>query len=175
MAKMKKDVLRGLCRLLFLGARKGVLPSGLVFGLLGFLASGLSAEDIAPTCYVPMPSYYGPGITSLIVFPNPTEGARTVRVVATVITYSPEPGDTHRVARAELCARTESFEEIPGFTQKSMKPSDGSFDSDSEDVYLDLDVSGWPYGNYWIYVVGYDESGMTNPSDSERLTITSGK
>lgn len=172
MARIKRNTLQKICRLLLAGARKGLLPSGLVFGLLGLLASRLTASNSPPiTCYVPAPEYRGPITKSIYAFPNPTGGAKTVRVVATLVGYS----EGQVISGANLFARTESHKEVPGFGPKPMKPKDGSFDSDSEDVYVDLNVSGWAEGDYWIYVSGYNQAGEEGVSGALNLQITKGE
>ncbi len=170
MARLKKEILLRAYRFMLAGARKGLLPSGLVFGLAGLIASGLRADDGVPiTCYAPPPiEYYGPITRSVNAFPNPTVGAKTVRVVATLVGYS----EGQRVAGADLYVRTESHEEVPGAGSKPMKPVDGEFDSDSEDVYLDLNVSDWAPGSYWIHVSGYSETGEEGISYAVNLEVT---
>jgi len=171
MARIKKGILRNLFRLLLAGARRGILPSGMVFGIAGILASGLAASDNPPiTCYVPVPNYYGPMVTRITAFPNPTEGAKTVKVVATLVGYM----EGQRVAGAKLYARKKSGDAVP-FYSEAMKPVDGAFDSDSEDVYLDLEVSGWAGGSYWIYVSGYNQAGEGGISYSLNLEVTPGE
>ena len=136
--------------------------------MLGIVASGLAASDNPPiTCYVPAPDYYGPMVTRITAFPNPTGGASTVRVIATLVGYS--KGQV--VAGANLYARKKSGDAVP-FYSEGMKPVDGAFDSDSEDVYLDLEVSGWAEGTYLLFAAGYDEAGEGGLAGEVTLDVT---
>ncbi len=162
MARLKKEILLRAYRFMLAGARKGLLPSGLVFGLAGLIASGLRADDGVPiTCYAPLPVYSGPVIRSIRALPNPTRGAKTVRVVATLVGYNGE-----RVAGADFYGSFSDYKRIP------MKPTDDAFDSDSEDVYLDLNVSGWAEGIHIVYVQGYNEFEEEGPPERVPLEIT---
>ncbi|MGB9589424.1 MAG: hypothetical protein ACP5QG_00425 [candidate division WOR-3 bacterium] len=60
-----------------------------------------------------------------------------------------------------------------------METFDGAFDSDSEDVYLDLDISDWKKGNYeamiWAYSKGMPQNQPYNWVSYLTIEITPGE
>lgn len=44
----------------------------------------------------------------------------------------------------------------------AMNPVDGAFDSANEQVSITIDTTGWPNGNYLLYVYGWDSSSNSN-------------
>jgi len=159
-----RNLLIWLGKLALGGARKGLLPRGLCLTMVGLAACvhRARAEEIMPTCYAPMPEFYGPSVVQCSVSPNPTAGAKTVRFSAIL---RDTDGNT-LIDRAEL-----SRGEITD-TLLLMKPSDGAFDSDSEEVFLDLDVSGWTAGAYTFYIWAYDAGGFAGQAGWLSLEVS---
>jgi len=189
MVKAKMNLLAGIARALISAMRKGLIPRGLAYPVMGFaislLAAGesglmdtvkagvqkvrgeLSGPGEVPyvLCYKVAPSNRGPAVISLTAVPNPTNGAKTVRVSATLID---DYGNDLGVAGATL-----TMEASPDL---AMKPTDGKFDSDSEDVYLDLEVSSLVInrvtGKYTIAVSGTDNEGAEGGAEFLDIEVT---
>ncbi len=53
-----------------------------------------------------------------------------------------------------------------------MDPSDGAFDSATEDVTADINVSGWAAGSYILHVHGTDSAGNWGATASLVLNVT---
>jgi len=53
-----------------------------------------------------------------------------------------------------------------------MNPSDGTFDSVTEDVAADIAVSGWAAGSYILYVHGNDSAGNWGATEQVILEVT---
>jgi len=161
-ARLKKKILLGACRFIYGAARKRLLPGGLVFGVVGLLAGLARAEYIPPqTCYRMV--ILDPEVMALKVFPNPTGGAENLHVSAIIV----DRGEMALVTGAELRLFT------TGNYDKTwpMEPTDGKFDSDSEEVFLDLDISGLPAGSYYLYVSGIDAKGAQGYPASRQLMV----
>jgi len=182
MARIKRNAIQKVCRFLLAGTRKGFLPSGMVFAITGFLAgrceNQIKGSGTAPEpekeppielvmCYESIPidkGPEGPRVTMAVVSPNPTEGARSVKVEAS-IRFVGNEALRRRIDGAYLRI------DPPNITYR-MNPADGVFDSDSEDAYLELNVSGWEEGEYQLTVFGYSEGIKRLPFDwAEYLTL----
>ena len=127
--------------------RRGFLPRSLVFTLAGLAACAhrTRAEVVIPTCYE-APIDTRPRITGASATPNPTGGADTVRLTATLLAYS--GGMT--ITGADVL--TGLLEDVTA----PVMPVDGAFDSDSEDVFCEVGVSGFAPGPLRVYIVAWD-------------------
>ena len=118
-----------------------------------------------PVCYKPAPP--DPGIIQVSAIPNPSLGADTVRVSAIVmdiVNQRPLSGATLQLFQADTY--DESW---------PMKPLDGKFDSDSEGVFFDLDVSGLAPGDYYLYISSLNEEGDPGTPAYLMLRVTEGE
>ncbi len=167
MARFKNWIVFGACRFAMRAARRGFLPLGAALAIVGLIAgkcekqgknqtAGGEPEEILPpvpdivTCYKPVPAGtlpQGPEITRVDVRPNPTGGARVLRIEANARFPI---GDTTG-KRVDGIYITFSDKTLP------MKPADGEFDSDSEEAYLDIDISAWEKGNHGAMIWAYTE------------------
>ncbi|MEA1894766.1 MAG: S8 family serine peptidase [Euryarchaeota archaeon] len=120
-------------------ASKAVPPSG--DDIIGPMTSGISAE------------------------PNPTNGADSVTLTASISDSTTGNSD---IATAEYFIDTVGADG----TGTSMNPSDGSFNSATEDVTADIDVSGWAAGSYTLYVHGNDSADNWGATASLALEVT---
>lgn len=186
-ASAGKQLLAGIGKALVLVGRRG--PGSIRYPIVGLAISllaasesgligvmktgiqrargGLSTPEEAPNvlCYRVAPSNHGPTVFNLTAVPNPTEGAKTVRVSALLVDdYGNDPG----VAGATLV--------MEGSPDLAMKPTDGAFDSDSEEVYLDLEVSSLVInrvtGKYTIAVSGTDREGAEGGAEFLDIEVT---
>lgn len=110
---------------------------------------GLPSEVASGTT---LPDTEGPAALDVLASPNPTNGAGTVTLNA-IIDDSASGNST--VVMAEYFIDTVG-NDGEGVT---MSASDGAFNSPCEGVWADIDVSGWPYRNYTLYVHGRDSAG----------------
>ncbi len=108
------------------------------------------------------PDTTGPDVVSVDVTPNPTAGALTVSLTAVI------RDDQSTVAAAEYFVDTYGA----GGTGTPMDPTDGSFNSQTESANITIDVSGWAYGTYTLYVRGQDSEGNWGPVSSITLTVS---
>jgi len=159
---------KGLVRVLRGIVRRRLLPRWLGFTAVGLVAGAARAEDYnGPTCYEQLMIFNGPVVTQMAATPNPTAGAKTSRVTATLVDTIGEK----TVARATLF-----IYEYAGFqlidSVAIPRPGDGAFDSDSEDVSCEVDVSNLKPGDYSIYLVGYDAAGERGWAGSLVLQVT---
>jgi len=168
MAKVKRNLILSLAKLLLSGWKKGVLPRRLALSGIGFLLSvGLGSSVSVSCCYVPSEPGPGPRVSQLLANPNPTGGADTVRVEALLVDEDwgdDEPG----VAGAELFL--DSLGQLGEGV--SMVPKDGQFGSDTEWAYLDIDVSAYPPCTLRVFVLGWDVIGQEGQPDSLDIEIT---
>ncbi len=63
---------------------------------------------------------------------------------------------------------TSGHANFPGY---AMSPSDGTFDSVSEEVFDTLDIGNWDAGTYSLYVYGTDAEGQQNTISQENATV----
>lgn len=107
----------------------------------------------------------GPEITILTLNPNPCYGIANVTLSAVA--------DDSNTGWSTIVA-VEYFVDTIGEngTGTSMSPSDGIFDSPIESVYAVINVTGWPLGNYMIYVHGKDSAGYWGNFSSIQLILT---
>lgn len=118
--------------------------------------------------------------TSLLKLGEDTAGPKTYDVSA-------NPNPTHEVGSTTLKAKiddlatgwskiegAEYFVETVGADGNGtpMVASDGFFDSPTEEVRAQLNVTGWSVGNYTIYVHGRDASGIWGNVSSVVLEVT---
>ncbi|MCK5309907.1 MAG: Ig-like domain-containing protein, partial [Thermoplasmata archaeon] len=112
------------------------------------------------------PDLTGPVTSGIDVTPNPTAGAGTVTLTATV-DDSTTGGST--ITEAEY------FVDSVGADGSgiAMTASDGTFNAISEGVEVIIDVSGWADGTYTLYVHGRDSAGNWGATISIVLSVTS--
>ena len=171
MARVKRKLITGLARALLYGWKGGLIPRRLALGGIGFLLSLGTSGGVScvRTCYEPLMNE-GPYVKELFANPNPTGGADTVRVEALLVDEVWDEGSDFGpgVAGAKLFLDSLGYEGngIP------MLPSDGQFGSDSEWVYLNVDVSAYQPGALRIYVRGWDLDYEWGYPDSLDIEIT---
>jgi hypothetical protein len=140
---------------LLVGARRGFIPKGLACLLAGVAASllfGFGADDPPmPTCYAP-PAPRQPMVIKSSVMPNTTGGAGKMTVSALVVNY-----ERQAVTGARFCVMAPAIGDQD--LSFDLLPADGAFDSDSEEVRGEIDLSGMAPGAYSFYIAGYSESG----------------
>ncbi len=174
MAKAGKGLARGMARLLVAWLRKGRIPKALAYPVIG-AAAWLTAAGEETWQYPPeWPMYCraviinrGPAVSNLRAIPNPSGGTRTVRVWATLVDsvggmLAPEP---EKIGVSGAILWTDSIPQGYKGGEK-MFPADGAFDSDSEDVFLDLGITGLASGKHRVFVSGWDTEGMLGEPDS---------
>lgn len=107
----------------------------------------------------------GPVTSDVVAEPNQTNGADTVTLAATISDSS---------TCNSIIAAAEYFVSVTGDdgTGTAMNASDGDFDSATEAVTADINVSGWSVGDYTLYVHGKDESGNWGETSPVVLEVT---
>ena len=125
---------------------------GIIVGAAGILTS---SDDV-----------WGPVPGSVVVTPNPTRGAQSVVISASIS----DVGTGYSAVQAANVIVNSST----GVTMYngSMSSKDGRFDEAIEDVTATLNVASWALGNYTVYVKGQDSSGNWGDSSSTALRIT---
>ena len=108
---------------------------------------------------------FGPVTSDVVASPNPTNGAATVTLTATI-------SDTSTCN--SIIAAAEYFVNAIGDngTGTAMNASDGAFDAVTEAVTAEIDVSGWSVGNYTLYVHGKDVAGNWGETSVVVLEVT---
>jgi hypothetical protein len=113
----------------------------------------------------PGPDTTGPETTNVVANPNPTNGANTVTLTANV--------DDSTTGNSIIAAAEYFVDTVGGDgTGTAMSASDAAFDSITEGVTADIDVSGWAVGNYTLYVHGKDAAGNWGGTESVVLEVT---
>jgi hypothetical protein len=107
----------------------------------------------------------GPVTTDVLASPNPTNGAETVTLTATI---SDSTTGDFGIAAAEYFVNAVGDDG----TGTAMSASDGVFNSATEAVTANIDVSGWAVGSYTLYVHGKDEAGNWGEPSSVVLQVT---
>jgi subtilisin/minor extracellular protease Epr len=107
----------------------------------------------------------GPMTSDVSADPDPTNGADSVTLTASISDSTTGNSD---IAEAEYFIDTVGA----NGTGTSMNPSDGTFDSVTEDVAADIDVSGWAAGSYTLYVHGNDSAGNWGATEQVGLEVT---
>ncbi|NOQ33805.1 MAG: S8 family serine peptidase [Methanosarcinales archaeon] len=107
----------------------------------------------------------GPMTSNVSVDPDPTNGADSVTLTASISDSTTGNSD---IAEAEYFVDTIGTDG----TGTSMNPSDGTFDSVTEDVAADIAVSGWAAGSYTLYVHGNDSAGNWGATEQVILEVT---
>lgn len=99
-----------------------------------------------------LPDTEGPAALDVLASPNPTNGASTVTLTATI---DDSASGNSTIVMAEY------FIDAVGSngSGETLSASDGSFNSPCEEVWADIDVSEWEYDNYTLYVHGRDSAG----------------
>jgi fibronectin type 3 domain-containing protein len=107
----------------------------------------------------------GPVTSNVVADPNPTDGATSVTLTASV---DDSTSGNSSIYAAEYFVGTvgEDGNGTP------MSASDGAFDSSTEEVIASIDVSGWAIGTYTIYVHGMDAVGNWGTTSSVVLEVT---
>ena len=107
----------------------------------------------------------GPVTPNVVAVPNPTNGADTVTLTATISDSS---------TCNSIIGDAEYFVNVIGDSENgtAMNTSDGTFNEVTEAVTADINVSGWPLGDYILYVHGKDEAGNWGETSSVVLEIT---
>jgi hypothetical protein len=106
----------------------------------------------------------GPAVLSIGANPNPTRGAETITLTSLIDDLT---------SGSSMVVAAEYFVDTVGSSGSgvSMSASDGAFDSLSENVRADINVSGWTYGNYTLYVHGRDSAGNWGDMVSVLLNV----
>jgi endogenous inhibitor of DNA gyrase (YacG/DUF329 family) len=107
----------------------------------------------------------GPITSDVSVDPDPTNGADSVTLTASISDSTTGNSD---IVTAEYFVDTVGADG----TGTSMNPSDGAFNSATEDVTADIDVSGWAIGSYTLYVHGNDSAGNWGATEQVVLKVT---
>jgi hypothetical protein len=106
----------------------------------------------------------GPDVTVPVANPNPTLGATIVTLTATAT----DPGSESNIASAEYFINGDPGVGL-GFP---MQAADGAFDSPSEALTGDIDVSGWPNVGFRLYVRAQDTAGNWGAARFVRLQVS---
>ncbi|MEJ2210905.1 MAG: hypothetical protein P8129_17960, partial [Anaerolineae bacterium] len=106
-----------------------------------------------------------PDVTNVLAAPNPTGGASLVTLTATAT----DPGSLSNVVAAEYYVNGD-----PGVGNAiPMQAADGAFDSPTENLTVDISVSGWPNVGFRLYVRAQDAAGnWTTPVPFVRLQVS---
>lgn len=129
----------------------------------------------ARTLSAPYKLPFGPDAIEITATPDLVVAGDTVRVTARVDdsrlnrtpqpqTGAPPPPNTQNVASARVY-----FDKLPweaGAVPQAMSASDGSFNSGSEAVQVDLPTTGMSSGRHLVYVQGVDASGDAGPPNA---------
>ncbi len=106
-----------------------------------------------------------PEISNVVADP-----ATFMNTTVTTITLNATIDDTNTgesaISAAEYTIGAAAFPGVP------MNPADGTWDTETEDVTVDIDVSGWTVGTYDLYVYGSDASGNDNTTSVAYVTVT---
>jgi hypothetical protein len=117
-------------------------------------ASGTTSADII-----------GPVTSNVALSPNPTNGASSVTLTATI--------DDSTTGKSTIAGAEYFVNSVGGDgTGVSMSALDGAFDSSTEGATVAIDVSGWALGDYTLYVHGKDAKGNWGPLGSVVLHVT---
>ena len=107
----------------------------------------------------------GPATSSAAAAPNPTDGAASTTLTATV--------DDTGTGGSNIAAAEYFIDADPGQgSGTAMAAADASFDSATENVTASVDVSGLADGAYTLYVRGVDSEGNWGGTDSTALTVS---
>jgi len=153
---MSRRVFSGIGRFLLAGHRKGLVPRVLAFAWAGF---GSAVGLACITCYAPMPENEGPYVNQMKAYPDP-KGARIVKVEALLVDRWGKKGKGVKGAEVFVGKGGEAGTGTPAL------PKDGAFDSDSEEVYCEVDVSGLAPDTLVIYLHGQDVQDLWGYLDS---------
>ena len=106
-----------------------------------------------------------PVTSDVVANPNPTNGAKTVTLNATICDST---------TCNSIIAAAEYFVNVTGDNGNgtALNASDGEFDAVTEAVTADINVSDWPVGNYTLFVHGMDEAGNWGKMSTVLLEVT---
>ena len=123
---------------------------------------GAASEEAAGTTAA---DPIGPVTSDVVTDPNPTNGADTVTLAATISDSS---------TCNSIIAAAEYFVNATGDNGNgtAMNASDGDFDSATEAVTADINVSDWAVGDYTLCVHGKDEAGNWGETSPVVLQVT---
>ena len=113
----------------------------------------------------PLPDTTGPVTSSVAASPNPTAGATSVTLTATISDVS---------TGGSNIAGAEYFIDTTGANGSGtpMSASDGDFDSPTEAITATVGVSGLSTGSHTLYVHGKDSAGNWGDTNSTQLSVT---
>ncbi|MCH8007494.1 MAG: WxL domain-containing protein [Chloroflexi bacterium] len=107
----------------------------------------------------------GPATSSAAAAPNPTDGAASTTLTATV--------DDTGTGGSNIAAAEYFIDADPGEGNgTAMAAADASFNSATENVTASVDVSGLADGGYTLFVRGVDSEGNWGATDSVALTVS---
>ncbi len=107
----------------------------------------------------------GPVTSSAAAAPNPTDGAASTTLTATV--------DDTATGGSNVAAAEYYIDVDPGEgLGTAMAAADASFDSPTENVTASVDVSGLDDDGYTLFVRGVDSAGNWSAADSTSLTVS---
>jgi thermitase len=147
--------------------------SGLSVGDYTLYVHGMDAEnnwgDTSSTVLniteAPPPDTTGPITSGAVASPNPTAGAASVTLTATISDVTTGGAN---ITGAEYFIGTIGDDG----SGTPMSASDGAFDFPTEGVTATIDVSGLSVGDYTLYVHGQDANGYWGGTSSTVLSIT---
>ncbi len=180
MVKVRKVLLFGLAKLLLNWLRSDRLPRALAYPVIGAVIWLMGAVEKTWEYSPEYPVYCralilnrGPGVKNLRAVPSPAVGTKTIRVWGTLVDtvggmFDPQ---SKKIGVSGAVAWVDSIPEGYKGGEK-MKATDGAFDSDSEDVFLDMDITGLVAGRHRVFVSGWDMEGMLGSPDSIDIEIT---
>jgi len=174
MAGLKKRLSERLGRAILARLRAGQIPRALAYPGLGLAFWLLGAEE-AWWQYPPeFPMYCraiiynrGPVVSGLSVKPSGTGKVRVKATLRDTVGGKFGPDEQLRGVGGGVAW----VDSLPaGYAGGiRMSPADGKFGSDSEEVFLDLDISG--EANHRVYVAGWDQEGLLGYPDSVDLEV----
>lgn len=134
----------------------------------------------ARTLWAPYKLPFGPDAVEIAATPDLVVAGDTVRINARVDDSrlnrtaqpqagAPPPPTTQNVASARAFVDLMPWES--GAVARAMTASDGSFNSGSEAVQLDLDTTGLSSGRHLVYVQGVDTAGDAGPPNAVFIEV----
>lgn len=123
---------------------------------------GIPSDEASGTT---LPDSKGPAASNVLAAPNPTKGASTVTLNATI---NDSLTGNSTITAAEYFVNTVGS----SGTGTAMSASDGIFNSQFEKVTANINISGWAPGNYTLYVHGNDSAGNWGDTASTVLEVT---
>jgi len=153
MARLRKSTLMAIGNALLIGAKRRLIPRGLAFSALGLLLPLLGEKQVPfHACYAPIPPEQ-PVVIKASVIPNPTRGAGRIFVSAVLV----NPGGRPITGGRFFFMANPSGESDTSMVD--LRPIDGFFDSDSENVYCLFDLPKLSPASYPFFIIGYSGPG----------------